>query len=501
MLYVPLVSQQALDGNVGFHEFFALSDRLRQAGEDIFWYVLIPSWVKDGLKGHNRMQYVYLDNTRDHVVNDVVGFPAFETAEYFARRGGKFIVDGVLSNCVEFSSYLSHLLSDPVKKRTMPVFVRDHGEQTAFTTRETPEQWLLAVSNYVGCHVGVRSHSERYSLARTVSINTNAAMSSLFARKSFLWPVGYDLDRVDSVVSESTRKMDGLPVFFCGGDFDLSKNKRRELKIARELYATGVAQTLVTSVSARYKIERALPQGDSSFIKVIEAQARPEHYELALAKAHVFVSVARAHDTLAAEEELGRLLYGQVGVFPHQKWFSMRLGEDYPFYYTTEHDEEAFILAEWIAKNYEDAVGRIEPMVQKLREAQSLETSVAEGWEAMQMWMSAQYHVNEMKPVTDKPTLFQTVYKVATGLGVSFNLDVFLDILEEHLPWLKAWGRKGSLKVLGDVPQALPTLYDIREMLDNLGWVDTCDGPDIMIRRVREPLPGVCIERLEETNE
>jgi len=47
------------------------------------------------------------------------------------------------------------------------------------------------------------------------------------------------------------------------------------------------------------------------------------------------------------------------------------------------------------------------------------------------------------------------------------------------------------LQDIGKVGHVLPTLYDIREMLDNLGWVDTCEGQRIMLRKERDPLPGV----------
>jgi hypothetical protein len=500
MLYIPLVSQLSLDGNAGFQEFFALSDRLRELGERVYWYVVMPSWVTDGLRGHDRMQYVYIDSTRDHGVNDVVGFPAFELAQYFARRGGKFIVDGVLSNCVPFSSYVSRLLSDPVAHSAMPVFVRDHDEEEFQVNIDRVADRIDLAATYIGCHVGLQSDAQRSLLSSFVTTNTNPAMSRVFKDNSFLWPVGYDLDQVDEyVVNANGSPVIDVPVLFVGGDFDQTRSKRRELEIAQRLFALTKVDVLVTSRSPRYKLDRVLPKGDTSFIGSVGMRVGLDSYRRSLAKGHLFVSVSNRFNTLAGEEEIGRLVYGQVGVFPHEEWAIGRLGPDYPFYYNTGEDDEAVLLAEWIVKNYEDAAERIVPTIQKLRTEQSLGRSVDMAWGAIQATLDERYRVNQIKGPTNenKQPLFLTVYQVASKLGDEFSLDVFLDVMEEHLPWLKPWGRKGSLKVLGDVPQALPTLYDIRVMLDNLGWVDQCDGPNIVVRREREPLPDVHMESLE----
>ena len=43
----------------------------------------------------------------------------------------------------------------------------------------------------------------------------------------------------------------------------------------------------------------------------------------------------------------------------------------------------------------------------------------------------------------------------------------------------------------GNVREPLPTMFDLRMMLDNLGWIDRCDGYKIVFERERDPLEGV----------
>jgi len=486
ILYVPLVSQQTLDGNEGFREFFDFSTYLRDKGEDIYWYVVLPQWVQDGLRGHDRMQYVYIDNTRDYLVNSIAGFPAYEIAQYFARRGGRFVVDAVLSNCVQYAGYLSCLLNDPVRKSSLPVVIRDHNEDVDFRIVDNVNTWLLLASNYVSCHTALCSETERQVLSTFVSRKTNPSMSKVFRDRSFFWPRAHDLSKVLQVVEEQSevKKARECPVLLCGGDFNFVANKRFEMKVARKLFVITPIKVLVASWSPRYKVEKVFPQLDRSFIQGINARMGLEVYCRSLASAHLFVSCASEFDLAAHEEEIGRLLYGMVGIFPHEPWVISRLGKDYPFYYNTGNADEATVLAEWIVTNYDEAVEMIFPLILRLRDEQRLSKVSGQVWEEISMLIRNQYRVHLDRSGKDgKLTLFQVVEKVAKGLGNEFHLDVFLDVIEEHLPWLKPWGRKNSLKVLGDVPQSLPTLYDLREILDNLGWVDTCDQANIIVRK------------------
>jgi len=449
LLYVPLVGSTSVASNEGYREFYALTEALRASDEKAFWYVVIPSWVTDGIRGHDRMQYVYLEGTRDVSVNDVVGFPSFELAQYFARRGGRYIVDGVLTNCVQFSLYLQRLLSDPAAKFLMPVFVRDHDEDSG-SIDDSPFSWLMLAMNYIGCYTAIRSRAERRLISRFVNRYANPSLGKLFVEQSIWWPRGYDIGKFDRLVDEMKR-----PV--------------------------------------RPMIENALPKKDSSFIKYINAGVSKDTYLREVARSQFFVSTIGEYDILAGEEELSRLLLGQVGVFPYIEMIRERLGKKYPFYYNSENQEEAMAMAAWVVENYGDAKEQIKPIIARLRKEHNQDCTAKKAWEQITKKIDETYVFHRVRPRAEadhkKQSLFFVVYNLAKKLGDEFSLDVFLDILEEHVTWLKPWSKKGTLKELGEVSAALPTLYDIRQMLDNLGWVDQCTGVNIMLRREREPWP------------
>jgi len=490
LLYVPLVGSTSVASNEGYREFYALTEALRASDEKAFWYVVIPSWVTDGIRGHDRMQYVYLEGTRDVSVNDVVGFPSFELAQYFARRGGRYIVDGVLTNCVQFSLYLQRLLSDPAAKFLMPVFVRDHDEDSG-SIDDSPFSWLMLAMNYIGCYTAIRSRAERRLISRFVNRYANPSLGKLFVEQSIWWPRGYDIGKFDRLVDEMKRPV--RPMMFCGGDFSNATRKKRELEIGRYLLVAGASDVSVTSWSARYKIENALPKKDSSFIKYINAGVSKDTYLREVARSQFFVSTIGEYDILAGEEELSRLLLGQVGVFPYIEMIRERLGKKYPFYYNSENQEEAMAMAAWVVENYGDAKEQIKPIIARLRKEHNQDCTAKKAWEQITKKIDETYVFHRVRPRAEadhkKQSLFFVVYNLAKKLGDEFSLDVFLDILEEHVTWLKPWSKKGTLKELGEVSAALPTLYDIRQMLDNLGWVDQCTGVNIMLRREREPWP------------
>ena len=285
-------------------------------------------------------------------------------------------------------------------------------------------------------------------------------------------------------------------MLFVGGGFGRSVNKRRLMKVVGKIAALGIADVALVTMASKYSVEKWLQARDRSAFDVFHTGVRMGMYLKEMSRYHCFVSFSD-NDSMVdeIEDELLRLIMGQVGVFPCVKWVTDRIGEDYPFLYNVGKEEEAIALLEWIVDNFGDAQERISSVVEKLAEEHDDRVTLLGAWSEIVKVIDSQYAVNIMRCNSgdDKKSLFSLVYDVATKLGDKFAIDVFLDVLEEHATWLKPWGRKGTLKQFGDVDFHLPTLFDLREMLDNLGWVDQCDGADIMLKRERSPLEGVFV--------
>jgi hypothetical protein len=465
----------------GYREIYALTEAIRRSGRRAYWHIVVPSWVTDGLRGHDKMSYVYLDCTRDVTTNDLVGFPAFELAQYFCRRGGRFIVDAVITGCSRYGVYLQQLLSDRATKTPMPMFIRERANPIAWNT--VVEQVAQAV-NYTYGHLAVESEGHRKSTLGFVRQHLTPAMQKVFLERSVLWPNGYNLDELDATMSGTIRHS-GVTAL-CAGTFDEPKVYRDVLKMYRKLFASANIQSTIVTTSAMYKVHRAYPSKDRAFLRSIDVSLFHDAYRREVAKNHFFISAVSGFDCASVlEDELLSLLLGQVGVFPRGPLTSTRL-DGYPFMY--DNEDEALSLAEWVALNWEKALRMVEPFVSGLRNELSVDNAANVFWSEICHRIDSCYKIHQMK--NTKKDAFRTVYDVATKLGEQFDLDVFLDVLEEHLTWLKPWG-KGALKEMGRVSPGLPTLYDIREMLDNLGWVDACDGMNIVLNREREPAEGV----------
>ena len=488
ILVVPSIGHTSVVSDDAYREFYALSQVVRESNERAFWYFVVPSWVRDGLLGHDRLRYIHLDSTRDVSINSTSGFPSLELARQFSRRGGRYIVDAVLTDCVFFGAYLKKLLSDPFGK-TIPVILRDHGEPRV---RDVPEEWMYLACSYASCFSAVRSDHDIDVLSRFISRYINPSMSRLFLRRCIEWKPGYDIPELEGVMGKVVPEK--RTSMFIGGDFSSFAHEKRDLlSLARRISITGVSDVVLSTPSASYDVEKLMPSGDNSFVDTIHSSMKGLAYYRDASRSLYFVSIAdRVGCHSDFDDEIARVILGQVGIFPAAHWITSLVGRDYPLLYNAGHMDEAYALAVWITQNREEALRAAKSLRDRfVREYDMTETHPV-FFDRVGRLIDNDYEIHHLKKVAGKKKpFFNLVYDISQKLGDSFALDVFLDVLEEHATWLKPWGRKGTLKSYGDMGDALPTLYDIREMLDNLGWIDLCDNADIRLKRVRNPLDGV----------
>ena len=485
ILIVPSVSHSSVAYNLAYQELYSFTETVVRLGERAFFYMVIPPWVREGLKGHENLQYIHLETTRDVSLNDVVGYSAFELAELFSRRGGKYVIDGVITNCIQFAVQLNQFLSDSTRE-PIPIFIRDIGN--VHRKAEKKKIWKLSVAlNLASNHFCVTSKQHKKEVNDFIRSCIQPTLARSFNEGVLNWPRSSDLDYLDGCVKAAERS-EKITVF-CGGEPTLA-GFRKVLPIYRKLYALG-SSVIISSTSSASRVKNALPDRDTSYIEDMRSGLTPDAYYLDAAKGHLFISVGK--DEMTFHDEMERMVLGQVGVFPYEDFISEILGDGYPFYYTLGNYEEAYEMASWVVDNYKQAVKKIKTHVKKIRKIISNRVVFEKAWSQMKDQIDDGYMVNKMKSVVkDKRLpLFNTVQKVAEGLGDEFAMMVYIDVLEENVPWLKPWRQKGTLQKLGRVRSPLPTVYDVREMLDNLGWKDTCDGGEIMLKRIGKPKDGV----------
>ncbi len=485
VLIIPSVSTVSVAENASYQELYQLTEEVAKAGSDVFWYMVVPPWVRDGLQGHKRLHYVHVETTRDLELNDIIGYSAYDLAVWFARRGGKFIIDAVVTDCVQFSLQLSQFLSDP-SSVPVPVFLRDLRRRDRRRNPDLGSRLSIAM-NYATARVGATSSWHKAELTEYVRSCLVPAQVKRFISRTFDWPLSIDLDFLENC--RDTVEKGKTPVVFVGGNPDDNGGKK-VLRICRKLFALGV-EVALTSRSSPSRVKLLLPDRDISYISEIKSSVPRDSYYLEAAKAHMFISVGRTEG--AFHEELERLILGQVGVFPYKEFVIELFGDKYPFYYNEGDMDEAYEMTAWVAENYDEAIGMIEPFVKIVKEKLSRSQVFLDAWATMGNSIDEGYRVHTMRDAEDGKALplLNAVKKVAEGLGEEFAMTVFLDVLEETVSYLKPWGRKGTLQTLGRVKTPLPTLYDLREMLDNLGWVDQHSGSEIIVRKVRDPLKGV----------
>jgi len=485
ILIVPSVSSSSVINSDSFNELYLLTETIVKLKEKAYWYVVMPPWVRDGLRAHERIHYVYGNTTRDAAINDIIGYSSYEVATWFARRGGMHVIDAVITDCVQFSLQLGQFLSDPARSR-VPIIVRDLGQShlQKWKDKESAVSFAMSLATSKFGFISEQHKDEVVSFLRQY---VRPSLVGYFLEGAFRWPVSSNLEYLDGCKKTATKR-EKITAFY-GGDPTWNKG-RKVLSIYRKLFAFGI-ETVVASTASSSKVKRTFPDRDVSYMSEVNVGVSGDSYYLEAARAHLFVSAT--DNEVAFYDEIERLILGQVGVFPYLSFTEEVLGRDYPFFYNLGNEDEACELAVWISENYDKAVRKIKKHIRRVRKEISKEVIFGSIWNHICKCIDDSYRINVLKKEVKgkRQPLMNSVQKVAESLGDEFMMTVFLDVLEETVGWLKPWNRKGTLKTLGLVRQPLPTMYDLREMLDNLGWVDQCDDSEIRLCRERKPLEGV----------
>lgn len=477
-LYIPLVTRTSLSGNEGYAEFCDLVRYVNESGDKSFWYVMIPIWVRDGIVPIDGVHYLYVDTVRDVRISRMAGYPAFEIAREFSRRGGRFVIDAVLTNCTLFSGYLSYLLSDPESIHNVPVFVRNK-DREGWASRGRMGDSLSLASSVSMAHVAVSSSSEKRMLLEFLSSHINAKARSSFEGNVFDWGPGYDL------VKRVHREPRDIAHMFCGGSFKFSFGRSLEFSVARHLESEGLAKLIISTQSTMGDISKSIGKITIPSLSILHSLAY-EMYERTFHTGDFFVSAFSENMIYESEDCIKRLISGQVGIFSYSGLAMERLGDNYPFFFNSGDVTEATAMASWVSENIETARSEIEPFVDKLVAENRRDVSFGRAWRRMCSVIDQQCGEASIAHSDDgdRGPLDIAISDISSKYGEKVSLDVVLDVLEEKVPWLKPWNRKGSIKTFGEIPDNLPTMYDIRHSLSGIGWEDDCSLKDIfMIRR------------------
>jgi hypothetical protein len=484
VLIIPAISTTSVASNFSFQELFEFSEIVSE-NKGVYWYIVVPPWVRDGMKGHKNLQYVHLETTRDIEVNDIVGYSAYEVATQFARRGGKYVVDAVITDCVEFSLQLQRVLSD-LTKNPVPVFVRDLRRK--YLHKKELCKFSVAQSLVQGFS-GVTSRSHRSEVVSFLSESLKASVVNSFIDRSFVWPLSSNLDYLDKF--KSVEKRDEMSVFLGGEPED--NGGAEVLGIYKNLFACVDVDVRIVTTSSMSRLKVVLRDGDYSYLGDMKAGVPVEAYYTEMAKSHLFVSVAESEKSF--HDDLEKMVLGQVGIFPWKSnsFVANYFDSDYPFLYLPGDHDQALSMAQWVVDNYKDSVSMISKYVDKIRKLIDRKNVFVRVWSELEKVIFRQYRVYKMKEWNKlkRMPLFNAVNHVATQLGDQFAMRVFLDILEEQVTWLKPWNRKETLVTFGVNKEPLPTVFDLREMLSNLGWEDTCESPDIVLFKKHDVVKGV----------
>lgn len=485
VLLLPSVARKEAGNHPAYTEFLSLAACVAKnnPGEG-FFYCVVPSWSRDSLVVVPGVHYEYVDATRNQGFTRMVGLPPFELAQRFARRGGRFVVDVVLTDEIYFAPYLQRVLSDPVAEHKVLFFLRDY-EFVHLSSESIVDKASLAVGFASGSLLS-RSEQQGNEMLGFSSQNANPAISRLVANRSAVWPVGYDFSKLEPKKNKDF-------TLILATDFSDVSYCARVLRLYRTVSAAAQKKikVVVASQENQKRAEKCLPDGDASFVSSFRCGLTTEELMGEFASADAFFVPDRVSTDQNYETEILGLACGCVGVLPNREQYASRIGsvEVYPYYYepAMEKDQAAEFLL-WGIDNRDGfssvmAESNVSGMLRELHDKNRTSRLI---WDTIKKRVAAAYTTHDLMGKAGKKTsLVKSVHEVAKKLGDRFDLVSFVDVLEEQVSWMKPWGKKGAIHEVGQ-STTLPTLYQLREILDNLGWVDVGGSPGVTVQRKKQ---------------
>jgi len=349
---------------------------LNESHDDLYWYVLAPPrWLDSSLPEVERVSFLPSETGRDFDFYEAMISVGPETIEYFSPLRGTIPIDLFWTNKSSAAAMLAKAASIPSKGCAIPVVVNefkamDHRLTSDAVYDEEMVMRCLGYSLGYGCFgTEVERDIAVGSCRRYLS---SFSLSRMMSRSNvFRW--GVDIERLDRLLAETPLR-ERFTLFYGGRLNNASKNVAAMFEVYKKFWEAHDIEVLVTSPTSWRRVYKYAKRNKyATFI----GECSPEEYMRLMASSHVIFrpSMHEGYTPGAVE-----MMYMKPTVLPERYWVRGLLGEmydKYPFLYTDL--KEAYAEIRWIYENYDDAVGKMEPIREFIRENDDVEVC-AENW-------------------------------------------------------------------------------------------------------------------------
>jgi len=455
--------------------------------DDLWFYVLLP-------KGYENYEFVESLPKTTLVVEERKRRRFFEEIDMvdmdtvyrlFNMRTGIYPIDAVITEKTGIALLMQKLISDIryakeedyVKVPVVIVEDRAWSRTKGHQFVDWQEFALRALS---------------YSCLRSVVLTSFEKDEVIDASKQYVSPallrrlkenvtvinLGIPLENVDRAV-KGVKKREKFTLFW-GGRLSAQKRPFFVLEQFLKMFEGGrdvdivVTTPHVASIKFAKKLDEYMRR--YSGLKIMFDVGRDEYLRLC-ASSHVWMSASLHEGFSVGMCEM--MATGVPGIVPRRPWSVEMLGEDYELFYDPRSFEEAATLLRWVYENYDEAVeiGRRtrERVIKKFDNRMFADMLLARVEEEVLRNRSLveKFIVNESSKVG------QTVVMLADRFE-KMGIDEFS--LHELAYEFKKFSY-GGISFDDGARMQDPSLWDIRQFLMSMGYVDLCDSEVPRFRR------------------
>jgi glycosyltransferase involved in cell wall biosynthesis len=455
----------------------------REMDRKFFFYMILPEWAQDPWPDEPNQFTITVPMNKDFWMNEMIGVPAEPLAEAFCRRGGKYIVDMLYTEMVRPSWYMGQVISDYRSRHSLPVFITDPITIGGWVNR-TWEHRVANAYSYLHGYPLATSTFEENGYRELVTDFFRPAYIDKFNQRIHRVPVAIDIASYQKVRDEEQGNKHEKVSLFCGMRFNEDKGIKFIMDVFRTLYASG-RDIYVCSTTGTDQIKgtQQIPDKDMSMLKTMKFGCPRDEYVQEAARCHVFLSASKVESF--AMHIVEQLTLGLIGVLPNAQWVWDWIPKEYPFVYEPGDRVEAYTMISWVMDNYERAYEMARPFMDYVAKAYDSKESSKAIFDAFNQRIDERFVDYTKKPLRfSKGGKFRYPFRLevcdaADSLGESFSMPQLLQVLKARMKGTDV----GVFTKLGGPRLGVPTLYDIRMMLESYGWTDACDGPKVRFVR------------------
>ncbi len=347
ILVIPLIGISNINSDSDYLYYADIIKGAKKRGW--YFYMVLPEYAEGEVDELPNCEYVYVPMGKDFF-EESMHFP-YELLEKFGRRGGKYLIDLIMTTRTGGSVMGQSMLSDFRRKDYIPTVLVE-AMVRAWKKPNDVDASLRAMS-YCLSYTWLLSTEEK---KRALDIITRVASPYLvnqFLENSKVIETGVRVEQLDKTIAKA-KLNDKFSLFF-GGRFSVEKRPEIMKELVEKLYSYG--RDIEVYVTTQHVNSRYLRKyGNSVVYTDLKKGCSREDFLDTASSSHVFICSSDDESWPSGFWE--QLYVIGIGIFPDKPWVRANLPKDYPYIY--KDIMEGHTMLRYILDNYEEAKAKID---------------------------------------------------------------------------------------------------------------------------------------------